>query len=143
MSKATARAVFTQHIEQASEVGAQERPATQDFLGPLVDIHDDDAGVGVCVLARAIAEARVERVQLETLVELEDRRGPLAEKRQNAYQQRGGGEAQADPERDLVLPPGAPDGLQAAWALAIRFARYCAGRGLPAASRLPEDRGSG
>lgn len=87
----------------------------------MVDIHDDDAGVGVCVLARAIAEARVERVQLEALEELEDRRGPLAEKRQNVYQQRGGGEALADPERDLVLPPGAPDGPEAAWALAIRL----------------------
>jgi hypothetical protein len=65
-------------IERLREVRARERPAPQDFLRALVNINDDDAGIGMSKAPRAIAKARVQCGQFEPLHEFENGRWTLA-----------------------------------------------------------------
>ena len=99
----------------------------------LVDIHDNDAGIGAGIAERAVTEACVECVQLLALYKLKDGRGALADKREHIDEDCEDGYAHADGEGNPALPPGAPNRKEAGDRLTGHFSD--AGS-MPALSRL-------
>ena len=73
------------------------------FLRLLVDIDDDNAWVGRRAPARL--KAIVEAAEFQTCDEIEQRHGPLAQKRYVINSESRKRDNQADGERSLVAPP--------------------------------------
>ena len=73
------RAIVVQRVEHAREFGARKRPAAQHFLRALVDVHDDDARIGMRIGCRPVAKAGVQRVQFQPIHKLKERRRPVAD----------------------------------------------------------------
>src|SRR5467141_2520471 len=82
-----------------------ERPLSEHFLGMLIDVHDNDAGIDGRGAARAVAETRIQRIVFQSLDEIENRGGALADECEVVQCQRKKGDEHAGDEGDAVAPP--------------------------------------
>ncbi len=65
------RAVLAQRVQHLREIRARKRPAAQNFLRALVDVHNHDARIGILVGVRPKPEAQIERIQFQPVDERE------------------------------------------------------------------------
>ncbi len=99
------RTVLAQRIERLREIRARKWPAPQDLLRALVDIHDDDARVGMRVALRPQAKSQIQRVQLQPVDEGKHRGGSVADEGLRVDRQRERRQADADSKGNPPLPP--------------------------------------
>src|SRR5665213_1254182 len=56
------RSILAERVEHVCKVRARKRPAAQNFLRPLIDVHDDDARIGMFITVRPQSESEIEGV---------------------------------------------------------------------------------
>ncbi len=99
------RAVLAQRVQHVREMRAREWPASQNFLRALVDVHDDDARIGMLVSVRPEAKSQIERVELQPVDEGKDGRGTVANECVGVNGQRECGQSHADCKGNAPSPP--------------------------------------
>src|SRR5580693_7017856 len=99
------RAVFPQSIQHLSEVRARERPPSQNLLRALVDVHDNDARIGMLVPVGPESESQVERIEFQPVDEGKYGGRPVANEGISVDRQRECGQAHADGKGNAPLPP--------------------------------------
>jgi len=85
-----------QDVQHLCKICPRKWPASQNFLSLLIDIDDDDPGVGMRKALRPILEAHVQSGEFEPLNEFENRRRPLAHKCQEVNKERKEGDREAE-----------------------------------------------
>jgi len=119
-----------QRIEQAREMDARERPFAENLLRMLIDIDDGDSWIDRGGAGRAIPETGVERGVFEALEKIEQWSGAFTDEREVVKDEAGDRDAEADQERDAMLPPGEEQFIDAKTAAALRPFRRSIGHEL-------------
>jgi hypothetical protein len=87
------------------KVRARKWPSAKNFLGALVNVHDDDARVGVFVVVRADTETKIKGIEFQPIDKGKNSRGAVADERVGVNEQRKSGESQTDQKRNAAAPP--------------------------------------
>ncbi len=97
--------VFMQNVQQLCKIRPRKRPAPENFLRFLIDIHDNDGGIIRREALGPVAKARIQSVEFQALGKLRNGASFLLQKHQVIDGECRNRDAKTKNERDAMPPP--------------------------------------